>query len=45
MVHMNETVKEILRFPCFDVIDKAEPKVITLTLNRVVFGLSSIPFH
>ena len=43
MVHMNETDKDVLRFPWVNDIDKAEPKVITPRFTRVVFGLSSSP--
>ena len=44
MVHMNDTDKDVLRFPWVNDVDKAEPKVITLRFTRVVFGLSSSPF-
>ena len=44
MVHMNETDKDVLRFPWVDDIDKAESNVFTLRFTLVVFGLSSRPF-
>ena len=44
MVHMNETDKDVLRFPWVDDIDKAESNVCKLRFTRVVFGLSSRPF-